>query len=69
MDLTIGLIGSDKLEFFYQADSARLCSSEAYTSINSFGFEDIYYKSLPGGASDKEPVCQRRRLKRPGFHP
>lgn len=36
MDLSVGLMGSsDKLEFFYQVDSARLCPSEPWTYIDS----------------------------------
>ena len=28
-----------------------------------------YYSGFPGGASSKEPACQRRRCKRRGFDP
>ena len=44
--------------------SACLLPNSLRTCISS-----IYFQGFRGGASDKEPACQCRRHKRPGFNP
>ena len=46
-----------------------MCLHAQFIYIYIYMYVNVYILGFPGGASGKEPACQRRRCKRFGFDP